>query len=227
MLYMEKKYDQELLRQIAYRIDNFLIENKLTHVQFSKKINVSKQVVGNMLNKYQGITTARLQKISKEYQLNLNWLINGTGRQKFNNSEDIEIINVANSLDQFFKSPNYSLELLLDNFTNQLVAKVRNQQNKKHENSRAYFLLIHILSEIGLNENETEFSKMIILDAIRRHRYKFDEAKKELTIIINNLTDFEYDFILKYKEKCINNLKNSFGIVEEQFFKLDLKRLKR
>lgn len=218
-------YEQDLLKQIAYRIDGYLIDNNLSQVQFAKQLGISKQIVNNMLNNYKGITTARLHQISKITQLNLNWLINGVGKQKIDNlDDDIEIIHLMNSLDSYFRSPNYSLRLLVDTLVNELVIKIRNQQNKQSENSRAYFLLIHVLN---LDASDLKDSKITILNLIKNLQYTHTNAKKELYMIINNLEDVEWDFIFKYKKEFIIKLENSFGIIEKQFYKLDLKKIRK
>lgn len=67
------------------RIEKFIKDHNITQDELAMKCDLSRQTINNIINGKSNATSEFLGKMSRFYQeLNMNWLISGTGRMILN-----------------------------------------------------------------------------------------------------------------------------------------------
>ncbi|EHN15880.1 helix-turn-helix domain-containing protein [Clostridium sporogenes] len=108
----------------------------LTQDEFSKKLNVSRSTIGNIEVGNIALSKRNIKDISRTFNVNENWLLNGTGNMFNTLNEDKElldfVIRTLSEKNEFIKNTFLTLARLDDKEWD-VVEKIINDLSRKNE----------------------------------------------------------------------------------------------
>lgn len=199
------------------KIEEIQKKSMLNKDKFAQSINLSKQTYHKLLTKKRNIQIEDIQIICTKYNINSNWLLLNAGtKEAIDNNLNNELCDLVKFANYYFKNANFVENLILDKIINILIEKTAGESNMFYKDNRPYYMLLEILKNVdGVSQ---EYPKNYLIQKIKESKDPFIKTNKELLYKIENLTEDECFYMLKYSKEFVATLSSKFDIVNKLLF---------
>ena len=199
------------------KIEEIQKDSKLNKDKFAQSINLSKQTYNKLMTKTRNIQIEDIQAICVKYNINCNWLLLNAGiKEAMDNNLNNELCNLVKFANYYFKNASFVENLILDKIINILIEKTAGDRNMFYKDNRPHFMLLEILKNVdGVSQ---EHPKNYLIQKIKESKDPFIKTNKELLYKIENLTEDECFYMLKYSKEFVATLSSKFDIVDKLLF---------
>lgn len=199
------------------KIEEIQKKSMLNKDKFAQSINLSKQTYHKLLTKKRNIQIEDIQIICTKYNINSNWLLLNAGtKEAIDNNLNNELCDLVKFANYYFKNANFVENLILDKIINILIEKTAGESNMFYKDNRPHYMLLEILKNVdGVSQ---EYPKNYLIQKIKESKDPFIKTNKELLYKIENLTEDECFYMLKYSKEFVATLSSKFDIVNKLLF---------
>lgn len=201
------------------RLEDVMIEVGLADKDFAEKIGLKPQTIANIKTQTRKARKLHLKdviNISKVYNINLNWLLLGSGEMKNKTVEDSAIQNLIDYL-AFESTTELGHEILIKATLENILKKLSKKNGLlRLENNRPVFLLMKILKNFNFEDklDNKGYIENIIVKDIKEKK----ETKEKLLYLLKKSRDEEVDFLVKYKSTLPEILESKYDFWTKKIF---------
>lgn len=204
------------MKEIAERLKDIMIEKELQQKQLIKNTSLDETQFSKFMKGKRKIQTHEIIQISQQYNIDLNWFLTGNGQPFLIDSEDFEVDQIIQYLNQEHKNSQYIkndlIQLAVINILNKLEYKELGIVN-----NRPIFLLIKILKRIAKINNIID-TKGYFKKAIKDNQEDLASTKDNLKTKMDDLTDEENEILFKHSHLAVLILQGRYSFFTKLFF---------